>query len=612
MKRLVAYLIVLCILADIAAAQSGSIKLLAVSETPSGMDGSVADLSLDIKPGTGRVFIDTLPASKLDTQINTRFSRDMACKYLNVDCTKYDFFYTINADSSIIGGPSAGAATTLLTISLLGKIGLDKGTVVTGTINSGYLLGFVGGLKQKIDAAAAAGFKKVLIPTVEVSFTENNETINYVEYGNQRNITIVGVEGIDEALREFTGREFKKNSRQLEIDPSYKNTMMMLAEELCNRSRVISERVMAKKAEKEDLMNFSDERFTSHETKALNLTISGDEAFMDGKYYSAASYCFGANVDYHYLLFMLSNISEREMADMIEKTDNEVNSLNSFLNNYQIETITDLQAYSVSKERLVDATKNLNATIEAFKDGKFDDSYLSLAYAVERIYSASSWSRFLGKDGKEFDLKKDKLKESCSEKVNEAQTYYQYLQIIFPGLMSGVSDDIGAAEKEYDLGNYELCMHKASLAKAEVSIVLSTIGYKEENLQSLLDLKLNAAKKVIIEQQQNGIFPIVGYSYYEYAQSLRNESLFSALLYSEYALELSNFDMYFEPVKAKIEVSDTTGAKIFILGFITGGLVVALFLAIRSRPKKPKFRKPEHTRIKFDFSKKRKNYWLPS
>lgn len=609
MRKFIVYIAIIILLASLASAQTGSIKLLAVSETPQGMVGSMADLHLDIQKGTGRIFIDTLPASKLDTQITTRFARDMACKYLKIDCTKYDFFYTIKADSTIIGGPSAGGATAILTISLLGNIKLDESTVITGTINSGYLFGSVGGVRQKIDAAADAGLKKVLIPETEVSFEENNTTIDYLDYGKEKNITVARVADIDEALREFTGKEFRKNNRKVDMDPSYSRTMAMLADELCNRSSIIRERVLSYKIDRKEELGIFDEKFMEMEGKANNLTEYGKEAYNNGKYYSAASYCFGANVNYHYLLFRLSNITSGEMADMIEKTDREIESLNMVLNSYQIETMTDLQAYIVSKQRLVDAADYLNKTIDDFREQDMGSVYMNLAYSIERIYSASSWSRFLGKDGKEFDLEEDDVRESCLKKVNEAEEYFQYIQLIFPGLMSEVAKEITKAEKDYKDGNYGLCLHKASLAKAEVSIVLSTIGFKEENLQKLLDMKLNAAKKIIIEQQENGIFPIVGYSYYEYAQSLRNESIYSALLYSEYSLELSNLDIYFKPKTIKMRSESFDYMLIFLAGVIVGIAAIRIFSPRKGKPKhyvpnKIARKTPNHKKIKFKFRKK--------
>ena len=93
----------------------GHIGLLTVAESSDNSTpehGGVADLYLVIKKGTGRIFIDSFPLSKLDTQITTRFASEIACDFLDKDCSQYDFFYTIRANSAIVGGPSAGAAAT--------------------------------------------------------------------------------------------------------------------------------------------------------------------------------------------------------------------------------------------------------------------------------------------------------------------------------------------------------------------------------------------------------------------------------------------------------------------------------------------------------------------
>ena len=167
-----------------AAASQGSIKLLAVQQDEDGIKGSIADLHLEIKSGSGRVFVDTFPLTKIDTQVSTRFGKEIACNYLEIDCDRYDFFYTIRANSPIIAGPSAGAAITTLTISLLGRIPISTDVAITGTINSGGIIGPVGGVKEKIEAAAENGINKVLIPYGEryhqadsFGFVSTEETI---------------------------------------------------------------------------------------------------------------------------------------------------------------------------------------------------------------------------------------------------------------------------------------------------------------------------------------------------------------------------------------------------------------------------------------------------
>ena len=91
--------------------------VVAYIDLENGFEGSTADLYLEIKNGRGRVFLDTYPLTKLDTQMSTRFAKEIACSKTDYNCDKYDFVYTIKSGSVIIGGPSAGAAITLLTIA---------------------------------------------------------------------------------------------------------------------------------------------------------------------------------------------------------------------------------------------------------------------------------------------------------------------------------------------------------------------------------------------------------------------------------------------------------------------------------------------------------------
>src|SRR3989338_8720046 len=161
------FLLFFLFLAPVVYAEQGHMRLLAVSDTAKGQVGGIADLYLETKPGTGRVFLETFPLTMVDTQISTRLAKEMACGFAEYDCTKLDFFYTITADSSIVAGPSAGAAISVLTFSVLKGIDIDEKTAITGTINSGGLIGPVGGLKAKIEAAEMNGFTKVLIPIGE-------------------------------------------------------------------------------------------------------------------------------------------------------------------------------------------------------------------------------------------------------------------------------------------------------------------------------------------------------------------------------------------------------------------------------------------------------------
>jgi Lon-like protease len=92
-----------------------------------------------------------------------------------------------------VGGPSAGMMYTLALIDLLSDGDLTKGHVVagTGTIEADGSVGGIGGIRQKVVAAEAAGASYMLVPRG-----------NYDEAltASRRTLQLVPVATIDEAL----------------------------------------------------------------------------------------------------------------------------------------------------------------------------------------------------------------------------------------------------------------------------------------------------------------------------------------------------------------------------------------------------------------------------
>ncbi len=593
MRKLTLIFIILLIIPTISAKQS-HLKLLAVKETADGYEGTTADLYLEIKSGSGRVFLDTFPLTKVDTQISTRFAKDIACSYLDEDCLKYDFIYTIRANSPIIAGPSAGGAITLLTIALLEDLKLDQQISITGTINSGGIIGPVGGIKEKIDAAQEEGLKKVLIPegerfikedrkiieTIEivkgsktfVNASITNKTIDLVEYGKDKGLEVVEVSDINQALYEFTGREFEKQDYPLIIDKGYEKTMSSLASKLCNRSSKLLTSV--------NRLDYSEYNETMD--SILNLTDKASTAINNKRYYSAASYCFGANVKLTYLLLSLKGTTSADIQENIDLIDKNILKLKNSIDQKEKKTVTDLEAYAVVKERLIESKEYKERVSENLPE---KDLY-TLAYSFERVYSAFSWANFFDHRGKEFNFNKALLESSCKDKITEAEERYNYVLLFYPALdLEGTRKEIDYAYDDLENEDYELCLFKATKSKAESDVILSVSGIGSDKIPGLLDKKLEVAKENIAKQINKGNFPVLGYSYYEYANELKENDKYSALLYSEYALELSNLDMYFKQAKKSFLI------KIDILPFIFLILGILLGYMISKIPKKKKRRK---------------------
>lgn len=84
-----------------------------------------------------------------------------------------------------VGGPSAGMMYTLALIDLLSEGDLTKGHVVagTGTIEADASVGGIGGIRQKVVAAEAAGAEYMLVPAAnfEDALTAERQEMQLVE-----------------------------------------------------------------------------------------------------------------------------------------------------------------------------------------------------------------------------------------------------------------------------------------------------------------------------------------------------------------------------------------------------------------------------------------------
>src|SRR3989338_7403979 len=385
----------------LAQTKSYHLKLLAVQETPTGYEGSDADLYLELKQGTGNVFLNTFPITKMDTQISTRFAKELACKHYSLNCDQYDFLYTIRAQSNIIGGPSAGAAIAAITVIAVEDLPINENVAITGTINSGGVIGPVGGIKEKIEAAARANLKKVLISKgnapkeyllVEQIPQQINQTNNKSNSQNQtknninntkksisaQNITnnntpppkmnliayaqtnlsveIIEVTSIEQVLYHITGKNISPQIQNLTENPEYSKIMINLKEQLCNRGEKIERELRQH--------NITlDQNFTKN-IQDKNTAI--ENATTKKNYYSK------------------SHPSQQIINSLFKELELKTLQLEKEINQEKIETISDLQTKMVVKERLDDVRTQIKKYYDNRATLKPEETYAYLAYAQER------------------------------------------------------------------------------------------------------------------------------------------------------------------------------------------------------------------------------------
>jgi uncharacterized protein len=571
------FIILLSLTAFTANAEKGHMTLLTVGERGNETLGGTADVYLEVKPGSGRIFIDSFPLTKLDTQISTRFANEVACDFLNEDCSNKDFFYTIRAKSSVVGGPSAGAALTVLTISVLENLDLNESVVMTGTINSGGIIGPVAGIQEKVTAAKQEGFKKALIPKRSIisevkSGTENgplgnnsNTTIVYSDTLKIDGIEVVPISTLEDALYEFTGKKYPDYSYDMKIPEQYNDMMKNVSNNICERTKEIIQLIPSSVIENQsDKYNYS-----------ISFIERANNSFNQGDYYTAASYCFNANKELRDIEY--SQYSKSELLLIAKDAEQMVNKMLDDVNKRHLNTMSDLETSIVMKERLLEAKDLLeNNQTQMLQD---------LPYIVERIQSAQAWSAFFNYPGKKVVLDDAHLQQACQAKIAEAEERVNYLELLF-GEYKEYRDEIASTKQIYDSGDYAFCLFKASRIKADTNAILTSLSITEEKFPELLDDQLKLAKIQINKQKDN--FPILGYSYYNYAKSLKDTKPELSLIYSEYASEFSNLDMYFPRTKQSSFMIDRVQLGTFLIGFSVGLFFVVMLMFFIGLSKKNK------------------------
>lgn len=194
------------------------INLAAIDENGNGV---TTPLVVEAKPGTGETLtnIDKL-LFWTDTQQSIQTAKEVAENVTKISANNYDITYTIESNSSIIGGPSAGGALTVATIAALKNEKLKSDVMMTGTINDDGTIGEVGDVLEKAEAAKEIGAKLFLVPKGQGTETylkpdENcTTTSNFVfcettykqvdvNIGKDAGISVVEVSNITEAYNYF-------------------------------------------------------------------------------------------------------------------------------------------------------------------------------------------------------------------------------------------------------------------------------------------------------------------------------------------------------------------------------------------------------------------------
>ncbi len=305
---LVIFVLFLLISPVFAMLSSGNVKIFAVTEERKGM---AAELYMTTIPGTGKsAFITSNSLVGKDTQTTGNIALQIAQQITGQSISDRDIIFDIRANATEVDGPSAGAAMTLLSYSLLAERPLPNNIAITGTITDEGYVGMVGGVGPKAQAASKAGVKLFMIPMGE-AITDlmddgSFETVNLLEYAPRKlDMKVVEVADINTAI-EYAYKDI--DSIVVDYNGS---TQVFIPNSISYDDSLIPMKSISQKYI-DDAKTAVDEAKKALEQSTLPETILGDfyqsyastkrgvemaQRFHDQNYlYSAANYAFNARV----------------------------------------------------------------------------------------------------------------------------------------------------------------------------------------------------------------------------------------------------------------------------------------------------------------------------
>ncbi|VVB74849.1 Archaeal Lon protease [Candidatus Tiddalikarchaeum anstoanum] len=550
--------------------------------------GVIANLEVTMNNnGTGHVFIDTMPLTEIDTQTSARLARDVACETLLINCSDKDFYYVIRGEFPMIGGPSAGAAMSVLTMSELANTPLIRNTAMTGTVNPDGSVGPIGGVLEKAIAASEYGITIFLIPVGQGSEIGN--------YTFQNNMRIIEVSTVREAYSIFTGTTENHVNDTIDF-ASFNEVMAPMAERLINYSNTAFDEL------NKDLS--SNNTVDQSMILLVNQTISQREEtiylYNNGSYYSAASYAVGSSVSSLYIKYYIEYLNAENkttyLNGLFSHTSDYINQVELELDQPQrIDNINDIEAVNTAIDRLFEAKELYNAALEINAEEGLPNILYNLAFVEVRLKTAESWITlkdvFTG--SLSITLTQDSMRDFALQRLDEASTMITYSNsLLYNTEINTAQEQLDNSRKAYNEGNYIYSIFESLRAISNSNLAIEMQGISEEQLSQRINLSKQLARENINSAQNSRVMPILALSYYEYSGQFEDISPQQTLMFLEYAKQFAKLSTQMayniagplvnqEPANYTIDNKDVGSSFVIIFIIIILAALVILYAVFK-------------------------------
>jgi uncharacterized protein len=512
------------------------------------------------------VFVDTLPLTEIDMQGSARLAVKVASALVkndnrtSIDPSKYDFYFVVRTSSPIIGGPSAGGIMTVAVVALLENWTLDNKTVMTGMINPDGSIGPIGGIPYKIDAAHSVGATRFLIPKGQMTYTEmvtettsNNGWTQIITYPVTRNVSQYAMEeygmevhelaDINDALLYFTGWEFLVvESNNSITTQDYINSMKPLATNLLDEARETYHNA-SNAFNNTNIPNRWPDYYKNQVTDFLNnagdTLLESTDWYDQEVYYTSTSKSFQSLINSHFVSYACNYFNSTDKdgytKTLMEEARRLYTNSSELAKNAEISGMISLQCVGAAQNRVFEANSYLADAESSYNSSDYLTALYEIAYANERCNSVVWWIDIAQHFNETQNINASAISDLASEYIGDAQEAIVYSDILLQemGKSSNYMDEaqvtLTDAQDNNEKGYSAAALFGAleSLAKANLAIELVD-GVTQDKVERARE----SASASITESRNRGIEPVLAVSYYEYGQSLANESsLETAIFY---------------------------------------------------------------------------------
>ena len=396
---------------------SVEINALAVSD----LGGAVLPIKVTLlTPGDGRAYVAGVPEAGQGFGPSAQIALYVAARLSGVPYNNYTALLRVLASDAQVGGPSASGYITAAMYALMNGLELRNDTAMTGIILPDGLIGPVGGVSQKVQAAAAQGIKTVLVPIGEAP-------------SGVGGIKVVEIGTIEDAVYYLTGRKIARPAPASVDDAAF----VQVSRDLFNAVY----------------------GYYNQTVRGGNVDLATIESLKArGMYYTAASLIFQGLVTYY---DNAASSSRRTYRDLYNQALQMAKDAEAQLSTIPL-TINNIDLVVASYTRIYEVYLTANST--APRPGAM--------YA--RAITLKSWVDEAKKMAYGPAINESGLAEVARMYLDYAKAMYAYLETTYGMTLSDISTAVQVAEDLYGKGLYLASMANSIEIIAETAAALMT------------------------------------------------------------------------------------------------------------------------------------------